>query len=188
MAVVPKSNLIPYEKQIAYTMFLRPQIAYPFPCLKLSKPQLKQMFRPVLDEILHTLNLSKKFPLDVVHGGSDFFGLEVDDPYHLKSTAQMKFFLGHTNIEDTTGDLIKIAVDYIELISGIGGSPLQHLHVLRHSHIPSNWVTSLAKYLHEIGGTIEMWRKLILFLQRENDQYIMQIAIDGRFDLQLIQQ
>ena len=57
-----------------------------------------------------------------------------------------------------------------------------------HPHIPETWVKSLAIYLHQIRGYIEMWRDLILRRQRENDQFIMQIATDGRYNLQLIQQ
>ena len=65
--------------------------------------QMKKLFRPALDEILHTLNLNKNLPLNAVHGGCELFGLEIDDAYHMQSIAQMKFFLGHTNMEDITG-------------------------------------------------------------------------------------
>lgn len=186
--IVPNSCLTTYKKQIAYKMFLWPQITYPMPCLRIPESQMKKLFRPVLDEILHTLNLNKNFPLNAVHRGCKLFGLEIDDAYHMQSIAQMKYFLGHTNMGDRTGDLIQIAVNYLELVSGIGGSPLLYPHNLQHPHVPQTWVKGLVVYLHKIRGKIELRREAVLHRQQINNQYLMQIEIDSRFNLELIQQ
>ena len=146
------------------------------------------MFRPVLNEIMHTLNLNQNFPLDIVHGVCEVFGLEIDNMYHMQNVAKIRFFLGHTNMCDRTGELLHTALDHLELISGMGGAPFANPRKLMHPHIPDTWAKSLALYLIQIGSFIDMRRDPILQLQREQDQYIMRIALDGGYDLQLIQQ
>ena len=122
---VNNSALTANEIQLAYSSCLKPQISYPFPCVKISKEELRKIFRPALNTLLHTINLNEHFPLALVHGSADYFGLQLDDVYFLRGISQLKFLLGHLNMKDRTGDLIRIAHEHMELTLGHGVSPLE---------------------------------------------------------------
>ena len=55
LAAIGKSLLRNNEKILAYSMFLRPQIAYPVGCMTIAVKDLRCLFFPVLNIILHTL-------------------------------------------------------------------------------------------------------------------------------------
>ena len=52
---INRSSLSSRDKKIAYTGFLRPQLLYPLVCTTIAEIDLKHLFRPVLDVILHTI-------------------------------------------------------------------------------------------------------------------------------------
>ena len=97
-------------------MFLRPQLAYPIGYTTLEKEESRKLFRPVLNVILHSLGVNQNFPLALVHGRSDYFGLEIDNFYHVQEVAQLHLLLLHLNKENRTSDLIRIEKDNIELL------------------------------------------------------------------------
>ena len=68
---IEKSSLSSHDKQITYSAFLQPHIIYLLGCTTIDGKALKQLFRPVLDMILHTLGLNNHFPLSLVHAGNE---------------------------------------------------------------------------------------------------------------------
>ena len=76
---VTRSSLSLQDKQIAYSAFLKPQIVYPLGCASITTKDLKRLFRPVLDVILHRLGLNKHFLLALMHAGPDNLRLVIDD-------------------------------------------------------------------------------------------------------------
>ena len=56
---IMRSLLSSKDKQIAYTAFLKPQIVYPIGCASIAAKDLKRLFWPVMDVILHTLGLNR---------------------------------------------------------------------------------------------------------------------------------
>ena len=178
--LVDHSHLNAYEKQIAYLQFLKPQIGYPLPCLKIPHKTLKKIFRPVLTNILHSLNLNKNFPLDIVHASNKYFGLEIDDFHFRRGIAQIQYVLGHLNIMDRTGELISIALDNSELIGGMGS--------MLHDHIPHTWLKALCQFLKDTNSNIETRSERAIPLQRYNDHFLMRIGAQENLDMPLLQQ
>ena len=88
------------DKQIAYTAFLKPQIVYPLGCASIKHRDLKRLFRLVLDVLLHTLGLNKRFPLALVHTSPGSLGLGIDDFPTVQGVTQLKLLLGHLNMKD----------------------------------------------------------------------------------------
>ena len=136
MAAIRQSNLNSLDKQVAYNMFLRPQITYPLECTTLEVKKLKQLFRPVLTVILHSLGMARNFPLAVVHAGVADMGLGIDNLTCTHGVAQLQLLLGHLNKRDRTGQLLQIERDYIELVVGTGACPLDTPLVTTLPHFP----------------------------------------------------
>ena len=148
---------------------------------------LKRLFRPVLDVILHTLGLNKRFPLALVHSGPEALGLGIDDLPTLQGVAQLQLLLGHLNRADCTGDLIEITLGSLEMEIGLGRCPLWYPHTTTLKHVSDTWASSIGRFLHRMDCRVEARTKRQVKHQRENDHFIMQLALDGNFKLPLIQ-
>ena len=185
---IGKRTLNSQDKQLAYSYFLRPQILYPLGCTPIRRQELKRLFRPVLDQLLHSLGLNRHFPLAMVHAGSDWLGIGVDDLYTMQGVAQLQLMLGHVNKGDRTGELIRIERDWLELALGLGKCPLKEPHIVNYKHAPMTWVTLICAFLYRNGSSVELRHDRVVPIQRANNQYLMQLAIDGNFNLNLIQQ
>ena len=88
------SSLNSQDKQIANAAFMKPQIVYPIGCASIATRDLKRLFHPVMDVILHTLGLNKHFPLALVHAGPESLGLGIDDLAMVQGIAQLQLLLG----------------------------------------------------------------------------------------------
>ena len=97
---------------------------------------------------MHTLGLNKKFPLALVHAGQEWLGLGVDDLPTMQGVAQLQLLLGHINKQDSTGKIITIKWDHLELVIGMGKCPLQEPHIALLKHVPRTWITSICDFLH----------------------------------------
>ena len=146
------------------------------------------LYRPVLDTLLHTLGLNKHFPLALVHAGPGSLGLGIDDFSTVQGVAQLKLLLGHMNMNDRTGELAAITVGSLELEVGMGKCPLWHPHVTKLDHVTTTWVSSIGRFLHRMGCRIETRLVRQVGPQRVNDNFLMQLALDGKYKLKLIQQ
>ena len=138
--------------------------------------------------LLHSLGLGRNFPLAVAHAGADDLGLGIDDIVCVLGVAQLQLLLGHLNKQDRTGQLIHIDRDFIEQVVKTGKCPLANPAITTLPHCPNTWITSVSRFLHSIDGKVITTSRRIIPLQRENDKYIMQLAIDGNFCVRSIQQ
>ena len=75
---IGKSSLNNQDNHLAYTSFLRPQLLYPMGCTTISHKNLEKLFWSVLDQIMHTMRLNKRFPLAMVHAGPAWLSLGLD--------------------------------------------------------------------------------------------------------------
>ena len=185
---VEGSSLGAHDCQLAYSAFLRRQLLYPLGCACLQRTDLRRLFRPVKDVLLHTLGLNKKFPLALVHSGPGDLGLGIDEFAATQGIAQLQLLLGHLNMMDRTGNLIGITLGTLELEIGLGKCPLWHPYVATLEHVTPTWLTSISSFLHQTGCRVETRVARQVEPQRENDQFIMQIALDGQYDMNKIQQ
>ena len=106
----------------------------------------------------------------------------------VQGIAQLQLLLGHLNKTDQTGTLIKIAVSYLELEIGLGKCPLGYPHTTTLEHVTMTWVNFVAHFLHTTGCCVELRTDRQVKKQRKNNKFIMQVALDGNYNLRLIQQ
>ena len=152
---VEHSSLTKKEKQIAYSAFLRPQIAYPLGCTTIEDIELKRLFRPVLDILLHMLGFNKHFPLAMIHAGPANMGLDIDNFLTMQGIAQLQLLLRHINKRDWTGCLIESSSKHLELKIGLGTCPLASPHIVQYEHVSTTWVASVCNFLHRTNSWVE---------------------------------
>ena len=83
--------------------------------------------------------------------------------------------------------LIEITMGLAELEIGLGKCLLWHPHTTTLEHVTDTWVTSIGRFLHRMECRVETCTRRQVAIQRVNDQYIMQLALDGKYKLKLIQ-
>eukprot|EP00957_Ditylum_brightwellii_P009864 744366-Ditylum_brightwellii.AAC.1 len=105
-------------------------------------------------------------------GGVDFFFLA-----HVQGTAQITIFLNHWRTDSITSNLLRIALVWGQYQVGTGNSILE---IIQHKlpHLEVCWIPSLCQYLQLINGSIEVDKAYIQSLQRENDNYTMDIILE----------
>ena len=143
----------------------------------LEKEELHKLFRPVLDVILHSLGVNKNPPLVLVHGGSNVFGLVIDNFFHVQGVAQLQLLLGHLNKEDRTGKLIRIEKDNLELLIGLGKCPLLHPHTTQYKYVPNKWITYISLFLCKLNSKVEVRGNQVIKLQSKYEHHLMQISV-----------
>ena len=149
------STLSDLDKQNAYKVFLLPKIRYPLPCTLLTKKELTQIHRPALTVVLKALGLNNIFPLAIIHDDMRYYGLEVESLYELQGITQIQYYIGHVRIQQTTGKLMLIEKDYVELIIGYGQCPLHNPSLSSLKWIPRSWITNLAMFIQQSDGKIQ---------------------------------
>ena len=123
----------------------------------------------------------------MVHAGLVLLGLGIDNFSTIQGVSQLQLLLGHINKRDRTGILIEIDRDYLELVIGLRKYPLQYPQVTTLVHSSQTWITSIGKFLNRSSCWVETRARQVIPLQRDNNQYIMQLAMDSKINLALIQ-
>ena len=61
-------------------------------------------------------------------------------------------------------------------------------YIVTLEHVPDTWMTSICSFLYMNKSSVEIRHNRVVPVQRDRDQYIMQLALDGNYKLRLIQQ
>ena len=170
------STLSDLEKITAYQMFILPKLTYPLPYTLLSKEELTRIQRPALKVILQALHLNSTFPLSIIHGDKRYQGLEIDNLYVTQGATQIKYYIGHTRMNDTTGKLMRIEKDYVELLNGLGKCPLQNPATTSVAWCPRSWITHVGKFLNHSEASITSSTPRVIKHQRNRDIFLMSMV------------
>ena len=61
-------------------------------------------------------------------------------------------------------------------------------HTTKFEHVTMTWITSICQFLHRTDSWVEIRGNRVIEVQRMNYRFIMQLALDGNYNLKLIQQ
>jgi hypothetical protein len=100
-------------------MYLRPRLTYPLSCTSLTQKQCKNVQAPALAALLPKMHLNRHTPHAVLFGDYCFGGLSLPDLYTDQGFNQLKFFIGRICLQDDVGQLILIAISYIQILPGV---------------------------------------------------------------------
>jgi hypothetical protein len=110
-------------------------------------------------------------------GGCGFFPL-----FLIQGEGQILQFLTHWRTNTTAGNLLRIAVSWVQLHLGISWFFLANTTTPL-PHMPGRWLKSLRHFLSRIDGTLEVDNFFLPPTQRANDVYIMDMILSSnQFD------
>ena len=167
------SGLNGSQRILAYNGYLVPSLAYRLATSSLSFKQCKEL-QTIIDPILlHAHGLQRNLPKIVLFSTASKAGLGITHLYHLQGQEKLKLFLMHLRRNDTSGNLLRIAMENTQMEIGIGNFFMKEDYYDYNDFITKNWVTHLWQYLSDCNSTVIPTQHANYEMPRESDQYFM---------------
>jgi hypothetical protein len=160
-----------------------PSIAYGTPTTTLSFKECDGLQKPVVNAILPKMGITSKAPRAVVFDTSRYGGIGLDHLAAVQSHGQLQYLLGHLRCKDTTGQLIRMMMEFTQMECGCTGNVFEQSYKQYDgSIIDENWIMAIWAHLERCEATVKitgLWKPTH---GRENDNAIMEtITASGRF-------
>jgi ribonuclease HI len=160
-----------------YHAILLPSVTYPFPSSTLSNSKCEELQIQIKQAVLPKYGFNRNMPLGVVYGNSEYAGIDMRTLSVEKGLAQLQSLIACLRSEGIPNKLALIAISWAQLLAGTSTpifqdckTPLPHLDLMR-------WLPAIRDFLGKIDGSLEIAVDFVPKLQRENDRFIMDIAI-----------
>jgi hypothetical protein len=129
------------------------------------------------------MGITSNAPISVVYGTPMYGGIGLDHLAAVQSHGQLQYLLGHLICRDTTGQLIRMMMEFTQMEYGCTGNVFEQSYKqYAGAIIDENWITSIWAHLERCEATVKvagMWKPKY---GRENDNAIMEtITASGRF-------
>jgi hypothetical protein len=171
------------ENTVAYNSFYMPSLGYGVPSTTLTKEKCEDIQRPVVNAILPKMGIVRSAPRKVVFRTKQYGGLGLSHLAVLKGNRRLQYLLGHLRCGDTTGELMKMLLEYTQLECGCRGNPLQQEYKNYEGLLLNKtWITEVWGHLSTCKATVEingLWEPKE---NRKSDLAIMErLVASGRF-------
>jgi hypothetical protein len=178
--IINCSHLSRKETQCFYWAIYRLSANYALPTAYFSKKELKKLQSKSHTAMVTKSGYNRHTPLEVVYGphflgGAGFFHLYDDQGY-----GQIRLFMKFWRSPSSKpGKLLRIVFAWAQRCAGIGTSILEDVST-ELPHLEAKWFASLRKFLKAVNGTIQICDPPIPPLQRQNDEFLMDVAIRSK--------
>mmetsp|Transcript_7589 Transcript_7589/g.11012 ORF Transcript_7589/g.11012 Transcript_7589/m.11012 type:complete len:473 (+) Transcript_7589:2061-3479(+) len=171
----------------AFQLYLSPKLGYPLPVSSFTFKDCSYIQAPALMFTLPKLKINRNTARSIVHGPHNFGGLKLKHLYCEQANGQLRLLLGHLRNRDHTGELIIIAMSYLQILVG-STKPFWNLPYSKYAKwLENSWFKSVWEFLHRVGFTLDVRLAWTPPMQREGDSTLMTIFIEsgyrGRADL-----
>jgi hypothetical protein len=181
---VSTSTLTSDEVYLSYMLYLRSRLIYPLPCSSLTQKQCKHVQAPALAALTSKMHMNRHTSHHIIFGDYRYGGLGLPDLYTDQGYGQLKLLVGHLKLEDTTGDLILIAISHLQLHIG-SRTPFFALSYPNYAKwIDHTWLSSIWKHTHQLAITVEVERHWTIQHARRNDMSLMDEFLKYNFSPQ----
>jgi hypothetical protein len=118
-SAVSGSSFSPDKAYWAYMLYLWPRLTYPLPCTSLAEKQCRYIQTPAIAALLPKLHLNRHTSHALVFGDYKYGGIGLPAMYADQGFQQLKYLLGHLQLQDDVGKLILIHLSKYQLTLGI---------------------------------------------------------------------
>ena len=162
-----------------YTAIYLPSIGYVLPNCFFTEKELLKVQKAALRAFLAKCGFNRNTHRAIVFAPLRYGGGGFSPLFLLQGEGQLLQFLSHWRTTSPAGNLLRIAVSWIQLHLGTSwfflaetASPLPHL--------PGRWLKSLRHFLSTIDGCLEVDDFFLPPIQRANDVYIMDMVLSSQ--------
>ncbi len=114
----------------------------------------------------------------ILHGPSELCGGNFLPLYTIQGEGQILQFLKFWRTKTDTGKLLRVAVAWIQLHTGVGLSLLDNVTTVI-PYMATRWLPSLRTFIASINSTIQLDRNYVPPIQRVHDEYIMDTLLQS---------
>jgi hypothetical protein len=153
--IIP-SSLNRDEALTSYLQYLVPKIGFPLPALSLTEKQCTYIQAPALTAFLPELHLDRHTARSIIHGPTEYGGINIPHAYFLQSLGQLNLLIGHIRAKDKTSHLIRISMSYLQLIVGSGVTFFNLPFSKYAKWVESSWLTSIWSCISQVKFTLQI--------------------------------
>jgi hypothetical protein len=144
----------------------------------LSLADLKAIQQPMIPIVLTKMNFCRNLLRKLVFLCSYFGGLDFRHLYIEQGTGQITFLIRHLRTPGQVHDLLLIVLSWLQNYAGVSFALLEHPSYLL-PHLEGHCLVPYCQFLSFINGSIEITNLSIPALQRSNDFYLMETALNS---------
>ena len=148
------------------------KLEYPLVALTLTESQCKSIERPLLQQLLKSLGLSKSFPRVVINGPTDYQGLGRRSIYYVMGEIQTSTLLRHYSEDSLTGSMMQASLQRHNLELGLGTSMFQADYTRYSQLATDSWMKHNWAFHHRSQISVDIAAPAPV-LQREGDQFLI---------------
>jgi hypothetical protein len=161
-----------------YTAIYLLSVGYVLPNCFFEEKELKKVQQSALRAFLAKSGYNRNTNRFIVFAPIRFGGCGFLHLYLIQGEGQIIQFLTHWRTKTTVGDLLRVAVAWVQLHLGTSwfflADPTTPL-----PHFPGRWLKSLRQFLARIHGSLEVDSYFLPPIQRTNDVYIMDLVLSS---------
>ena len=124
------------------------------------------------------MRLQSQHPKAIVYGPSEYSGIEMRSHQTEQGISQINSLMMSLRAEGVPHKLALITLAWAQLLAGTQKPVLSDVMIALPHIAPMKWIPSIHEFLHSIGGRMEVENLPVTPLQREHDQFLMDIALD----------
>ena len=172
---VDNSTLWPEELIESYHANLKPSITYRLAGATFTYHDCDVLMKIIYPLLLRAHQLPSTFPRAIASAPFTYAGLQIEHIYDIMGKEKLKFLMMHIKKNDTTGQLIFIAMQCIQITLGTS-KPFYELNYDKYEHLlQASWIKHLWQYMDSRSIEIELTKKCTFTTQRKSDQFLMDI-------------
>jgi hypothetical protein len=129
-----------------------PSLTYGLPSTSLTFNQLTSIQRYAIEKFISGMGIYQSTPRSLIYGPEEFGGFGIHHLYTEMQGLKINSIISHLRAKTPLGLLIKVNLEYLQLIAGIESPILSSFEPL--PYISHNWLMQLRDFLIEINATI----------------------------------
>ena len=174
-AHIRTSKLFPNKIILSYFTVLVPQVTYRLAAASFTYAQCDDLMKKVFPILLNAYGFHRHFSRVMATAPFHYGGLNITHFYDIQGKQKIKFLTMHLKRNDTTGKLIKIVMQNIQMSVG-SSTPFHHLEFHKYAHlIPDSWLKHIFEYLDSRQITCDFTDMYSFEPQHQHDKTIMNI-------------
>ena len=178
--LVARSTLKKSDIRMGVTTFLYPSLTYGLMATALSEKQAKEVFSPIREKVLPKLKVCRTAPSALVHGPTEYGGMDIKNIHTLQGIAHIKALLEEASQDTATGKLMRNLAEYHQLECGMEEYLFHLPYDLMKECMTDTWMKNTTEFASKTDIEVRpIFSPLIKWC--ENDSFLMSDAINAGF-------
>ena len=170
------NHLNKYKGQLMHRQIYTPSMKYGLHVLNTEDAFMAKMQGGVSEALLMAMGYNRKMPKAIRHGPLHLGGAGILNLETARHTCKINHILQHLRMGRATGKMIKIALDWAQLIAGTTTPVMEASEIL--PHLTEPWIADTHRFLVQHNSGIKIPSLIKPITRRHADQRIMDVMMN----------